>query len=150
MSDASSYRSSDMPSSDSHEDLLNQCLKSRTLELPLKSVARCSKRLASNVAAVIWVSPVELRKRFNRSGIVERALQENYTCCEKNKSREVTLPDGTTVFSMVLSFLDSEGRRRFNVHAHVNRDGTIASYGGRLDPKFMVDDDGTSYKLGDP
>jgi hypothetical protein len=103
--------------------------------------------LASNVAAVIWVSPEEMRERFNRSEMVERALQENYTCCEKNKSRQVTLPDGTRAISMVLSFLDANGRRRFNVHAHVRRDGTIASFSGKLDPKFLVDDDGTNYKL---
>jgi hypothetical protein len=79
--------------------------------------------------------------------MVERAILENYTCCEKNKSRQVTLPDGTSAISMVLSFIDSAGQRRFNVHAHVRADGTIASFGGRLDPKFLVDDDGTSYKV---
>src|SRR5690606_509530 len=93
------------------------------------------------------ISPDEMRERFNRSGMVERALRENYTCCEKNKSREVTLPDGTRVISMVLSFLDSTGNRRFNVHVNVRRNGTIASFSGRLDPKFFVDDDGTNYKL---
>lgn len=91
-----------------------------------------------------------MRKRFNRSGIVEQALLENYTCCEKNRSRAVTLPDGTQAFSMVIAFLDSDGCRRFNVHAHVHEDGTIASYGGRLDPKFFVDDEGMNYKLNLP
>jgi hypothetical protein len=95
----------------------------------------------------MWVSPVEMRERFNTSGMVEQALRENYTCCEKNRSREVVRPDGTRAISMVLAFLDAAGRRRFNVHAHVRRDGSIASFSGKLDPKFLIDDDGTSYKL---
>ena len=78
-----------------------------------------------------------MRERFNRSEMVERALQENYTCCEKNKSRQVTLPDGTWAISMGLSFLDANGGRRFNVHAHVRRDA----------PMFLVGDDGANYKL---
>lgn len=147
MSADRSYTSSETPSfSASHQALLNQCLNSEIVESPVKSVSRCPRKLASKVCAVTnWLSSLELQPLFNHSGLVEQALRNNYTCCKRGKPNDVTLPDGTEAISMTLTFFDEFGNRRFNVHAHVSKDGRIASTGGKLDPKFMIDNDNRCY-----
>ncbi len=87
-----------------------------------------------------------MREKFVASGLLRRALQGQYTCCRQNQAKEVTLPDGSKVFSLLIGFEDSEGVRRFNVHVYVTRDGIIAA-SGRLDPKFLLDDGNVAYKL---
>jgi hypothetical protein len=51
----------------------------------------------------------------------------------------IVLGDGEHVYSILLGFDDQSGTRRFNVHAYVRSDRTIAA-SGLLDPKFFLDD----------
>lgn len=69
-----------------------------------------------------------------------------YTCC-RHRAKPVTLRDGSGATSLTIGYEDSHGNRKFTVHAYVYPDGAIASHGGKLDPKFFVDDRNIAYKI---
>jgi hypothetical protein len=86
-----------------------------------------------------------MRHRFRALNLIARALTDQYTCCLVD-FYEATLAGEPRTFSVVLGFEDRQGLRRFNVHAFVRPDRTIAA-SGLLDPKFFFDDAMNAFKV---
>ncbi len=130
----------------SHQALLNQCLKSDTASVSLSSLVKCRSRSSRNVVATIWLPSRELRAKFDELALVQVALAEEYTCC-LHKATLVRLGDGTEAMSLTVGFEDQRGVRRLTVHTYVDDAGRIISRGGKLDPKFFLDEQQVAYKI---
>jgi hypothetical protein len=93
----------------------------------------------------VFLSPDELRAKFDRLGLAEHAIANEYTCCLKDAYQIQLATEPSPVTAIVLGFRDDEGRTRFLVHAFVRQDGSIAG-SGLCDPKLLYDDRWVCFK----
>jgi hypothetical protein len=131
-----------------HHALLNQCRKSATPSSFATTRAKCRGSASANAVSTEWASQSRLNALFNASGLIERALQNQYTCCVR-ECRKRTLGDLGDVWAVTLGFDDDAGVRWFYVQGFVRDDGTLATGGGRLEPKFFLTDGRVGYHRDD-
>jgi hypothetical protein len=90
------------------------------------------------------VSQDELRARFTAGDYVARALRDGYPCCLRSE-RPCSIPtEPPNTKSLILGFLKPNGPLVFLVHCYLRPDGSLGA-SGRLDPKYLIADDGSHY-----
>jgi hypothetical protein len=94
-----------------------------------------------------YVSPAELRRRFNDGDYARRASLGEFDQVLRRDSHP-TLADSTEPFctrSQIVSYVDSRGTRVAVVHQYRRRDGSIGG-SGQPDPKLLVEA-GVAYRV---
>jgi hypothetical protein len=102
------------------------------------------------VPSVQYVSPAELRQKFNNGDYVGRALAGEFTVVLRRDSHP-TLEHSTEPHctrSQILAYLNQGGERIAIVHQYLRRDGTIGG-SGHPDPKMLLEG-GIIYRVLDP
>lgn len=91
------------------------------------------------------VEPSEIRRRFNSSGLFERAVRGELILVLRSDRLvlpEVGLPEGAR--SQMVWYFSPEGQELALIHQYLLPDGTIGG-SGRPDPKRMILDDEVIY-----
>jgi hypothetical protein len=91
------------------------------------------------------VSPIRIDRSsllliFNGENYVDRALSENWECCQRHLVRDVEIvTDGVIelVDKLITGWNDATGNLQFYAHCFLRKDGSIAR-SGLLDPKLVL------------
>ena len=129
-----------------HQALLSHALNSFSGKDPSMNWPRCPKRTTSKVATHIHkASRSELQEWMRRENIVQQAVDRGYRPCFAKRTN-YALPDAPAgTQSLMIGFIDDQGRLRMTTHCHLLPDLTIGA-SGLLDPTMLLLDDGTAYK----
>jgi hypothetical protein len=77
--------------------------------------------------------------RFNSGRWVERALNEGYRCCLRDRYLTGLPGEQNIVESLLIGWMDRAGQLEFYAHRFLRADASIAA-SGKLDPKLMFAD----------
>ncbi len=141
--------SSSAESSADHNALANQLLNSFGDNPPLNKLDRCSRKDTAKSRSMfpdppIPTTPDDIRERLERGGFIARAMRDGFFACWRSLS-ECTYEDQPTgTWSAMVSLFDLDGIRRMTLHGLFLSGGGLGA-SGKLDPKFLLDDDGIAY-----
>lgn len=90
-----------------------------------------------------------MRRLFNEWGYWQKVKDDEFvefvfSTREPGPAAPPNLPEGTE--SQEVHYFDRRVRRRAIVHQYLQPDGTIGA-SGKPDPKYLMDEDGTIYRL---
>jgi hypothetical protein len=124
---------------------MNHCRNSATDSSSWNNLSRCARKSDANALSIVFLSPAELRAKFDRLKLAELAITNEYMCCLKGAYQVQLATEPSPVTAIVVGFRDDEERTRFLVHAFVRQDGSIAG-SGLCDPKLLYDDGWVCFK----